>query len=50
MKGIEDIVDDIFCVGEGDIYENVVKDYDRNLIVFLERCCEKNIKLNLKKL
>ena len=50
LKGIEDIVDDILCVGEGDTYESAVKDHDRNLIALLERCREKNIKLNSKKL
>ena len=50
LKGIEDIVDDILCVGEGDTYESAVKYYDRNLIALLERCREKNIKLNSKKL
>ena len=50
LKGIEDIVDDILCVGEGDTYESAVKDHDRNLIALLERCRERNIKLNPKKL
>ena len=50
LKGIEDIVDDILCVGEGSNYESAVKDHDRNLIVLLERCRERNIKLNPKKL
>ena len=46
LKGIEDIVDDILCVGEGDTYESAVEDNDNNLIALLERCREKNIKLN----
>ena len=50
LKGIEDIVHDILYVGEGDTYENAFKDHDRNLIALLERCREKNIKLNPKKL
>ena len=50
LKGIEDIVDDILCVGEGDTYESAVKDHERNLIALLERCRENNIKLNSKKL
>ena len=49
LKGIEDIVDDMH-VGEGSNYESAVKDHDRNLIVLLERCRERNIKLNPKKL
>ena len=46
---MEDIVDDILCVGEGDTYESAVKDRDRTLIALLERC-EKNVKLNPNKL
>ena len=49
-EGIEDIVDDILCVGEGDTYESGVKDRDRTLIALLERCREKNFKLNPNKL
>ena len=50
LKCIEDIADDILCVGEGDTYENAAKDHDRNLIALLERCRQKNITLNPKKL
>ena len=50
LKGIEDIVGDILCVAEGDTYKIAVKDPDRNLIALLDRCREKNIKLNPKKL
>ena len=50
LNGIEDIVDDILCVGEGDTYESAVQDHDKNLIALLDRCREKNIKLNPKKL
>ena len=50
LSGIEDIVDDILCVGEGDTYESAVEDHDKNLIALLKRCREKNIKLNPKKL
>lgn len=42
--------DDILCVGEGDTYESAVKNHGRDFIALLERCCEKNIKLNPKKL
>ena len=37
-------------MGEGDTYESAVEDYDKSLIALLERCREKNIKLNPKKL
>ena len=45
LSDIEDIVDDILCVGE-----STVQDHDRNSIALLERCREKNIKLNPKTL
>ena len=44
LNGIQDIVDDILCVGEGNTYES------RTLSALLERCREKNVKLNPKKL
>ena len=50
LQGVEDIVDDILCIGEGDTVESAIADHDRNLIQLLERCREKNIKLNPKKL
>ena len=50
LNGIEAIVDDILCVGEGDTYESAVEDHDKKLIALLERCREKNIKLNPKML
>ena len=50
LSGIEDIVDDILCVGEGDTYESAVQNHDKNLIPLLEHCREKNIKLNPKTL
>ena len=37
-------------MGEGDTHESAVEDHDKNLIALLERCSEKNIKLNPKKL
>ena len=37
-------------MGEGDTYESAVEDHDRNLIALLERCRQKNIKLNPKTL
>ena len=49
LNGVEDIVDDIPCEGEGDTYKSAVEDHDKNLIALLERCREKNIKLNPKK-
>ena len=37
-------------MGEGDTYESAVEDHDKKLIALLERCREKNIKLNPKML
>ena len=50
LNGIEDIVDDILCVDEGDTCESAVRDCDKKLIALFERCREKNIKLNPKRL
>ena len=50
LNGIEDMVDDILCVGKGDTYESAVQDHDKNLIALLDCCREKNIKFNPKKL
>ena len=48
LKGTEDIVDDILCVGNGDTYKSAFKDLERNLIALLERCREKNFDYNPK--
>ena len=45
LEGVEDVVDDILCVG--DTYESAVQGHDRNLIAILERCREKSIKLKV---
>ena len=37
-------------MGEGDTYESAVQDHNKNLIALLERCRERNIKLNPRKL
>ena len=50
LNGVEDIVDDIPCVGEDDTYKSAVEDHDKNLIALLERSREKSIKLNPKEL
>ena len=37
-------------MSEGDNYESAVEDHEKNLVALLKRCCEKNIKLNPKKI
>ena len=49
LKGVYDIADDVTIVGKGATYEEALKDHDRNLTNFLERCRERNIKLNKAK-
>lgn len=44
------IYDDILVYGEGKIYEEVSKDYDAKLYKLMERCRERNVKLNKDKM
>ena len=44
------IADDILIYGCGDSQEDADRDHDRNLVDLLERCHEKNLKLNPEKL
>ena len=50
LKGVEVVADDFVVVGFGDGIEEATSDHDRNLEAFLERCAERNLKLNDKKL
>lgn len=50
LRGTTVIADDILVYGEGDTKEAAEKDHENNLRRLLERCREKNIKLNEKKL
>ena len=50
LEGIICIADDILVYGEGNDYEEAQKDHDRRFIVLMERCHQKNIKLNAAKL
>lgn len=49
LSGIYIIADDILITGEGDTEEMANKDHDEKLRQFLNRCREKNIKLNADK-
>ena len=50
LEGVANIVDDILVFGEGDTEEEAIADHDRKLIKLLERCRERNLKLNISKL
>ena len=49
LEGVKAIADDILVWGDGDTYEEAITDHDKRLIVLLERCQQKNIKLNKEK-
>lgn len=49
LKGVEVIADDILVYGCGDTEEEAVRDHDRKLECLLQRCREKNMKLNKNK-
>ncbi|CAC5426704.1 unnamed protein product [Mytilus coruscus] len=44
------IVDDILIYGEGDTEEKAIDDHDRKFRALMERCRERNLKLNKEKL
>lgn len=46
LDGIANIADDVLVYGEGHTYDEAVVDHDRHLVALLERCTEKQIKLN----
>ena len=50
LEGVINISDDILIYGCGDTQEEADKDHDKNLIDLLERCRERNLKLNSEKL
>jgi len=50
MKGMHAIADDILIAGSGDTIAEAQRDHDANLLALLERCRQKNIKLNRAKL
>ena len=50
LEGIICIADDILIFGEGNDYEEAQKDHDRRFIALMERCHQRNIKLNADKL
>ena len=49
LKGVFKIADDILITGQGETEGEADEDHDRNLKSLLDRCRERNIKLNKKK-
>ena len=50
LNGIYKIADDILFTGRGASIDEAVKDHDANLLKLLDRCRERNLKLNREKL
>ena len=50
LQGIHVIADDILITGAGNTVEEATADHNNNLKAFLQRCREKGIKLNQRKL
>lgn len=50
LDGVETIADDLLVYGSGDSYEEAVVNHDQHLISLLDRCRERNLKLNKSKL
>lgn len=50
LRNVKCVADDILVYGEGDTPEEATKDHDRCLIGLMDRCREKNLKLNANKL
>ena len=49
LKGVFKIADDILITGQGEIEREADEDHDRNLKSLVDRCRERNIKLNKNK-
>ena len=50
MPGTEVMFDDFFIIGRGDTLKKAVIDHDQNLIKFLDRARERNLKLKAEKI
>lgn len=50
LKNVRSVADDILVFGEGDSIEEATQNHDRALHSLMQRCREKNLKLNLAKL
>ena len=49
LEGVTSIADDQLVTGAGNTHEEALVDLDRNLIALLQRCRERNFKLNKEK-
>ena len=49
LEGVKVIAGNMLVWGDGDTYEEAISDHDKRLIALLERCQQKNIKLNKEK-
>ena len=49
LEGLKAIADDILIWGDGDTTEEATPKHDKRLLALLERCQQKNIKLNMEK-
>ena len=49
LEGVKAIADDILIWGDGDTTEKATANHDKRLLALLERCQQKNIKLNKEK-
>ena len=50
LSGVEVIADDFVVVGYGESWQSAIKDHNRNLLSFLQRCDERGIYMNSDKL
>ena len=50
LPGVLSVVDDIIIYGEGDTEEEAIRDHDSKFRALMERCRERNLKLNRNKL
>ena len=49
LDGIKPIADDILIYGKGETLKDAMEDHDEKLLKLLQRCKERNIKLNKDK-
>ena len=50
LNGTEVVADDFTVAGFGDTLEEAVRDHNKNLVAFLQRCTERGVKLAVEKL
>ena len=49
LEGVTATADDLLVTGAGNTHEQALADHERNLIALLQRCRERNFKLNKEK-